>query len=187
MVCDLQAVPAFKGKTGTAKGMVLVGAIAGAFGVKGEVRLRAFVEYARSRNVRLSMEPSSTATHDIGFLHSLADAIDLSRDTGIGVNFDLQNCWFERNLARTIRDLDVASFVLTQSLHPLIHAAAIGPSALAPAAIRLRSGLTSVRRGRVAVGAASMATFAVFAAWCKPPVKKSISWPRLKNRKRLNI
>ena len=38
------------------------------------------------------------------------------------------------------------------------------PVALAPAAIRLRSGLTSVRRGRVAVGAASMATFAVFAA-----------------------
>jgi 16S rRNA processing protein RimM len=44
LVGDLQAVPAFKGKTGSAKGMVLVGAIAGAFGVKGEVRLRAFTE-----------------------------------------------------------------------------------------------------------------------------------------------
>ena len=44
LVGDLQAVPAFKGKSGTAKGMVLVGAIAGAFGVKGEVRLRAFTE-----------------------------------------------------------------------------------------------------------------------------------------------
>ena len=42
---DLQAVPAFKGKTGSAKGMVLVGAIAGAFGVKGEVRLRAALRY----------------------------------------------------------------------------------------------------------------------------------------------
>jgi 16S rRNA processing protein RimM len=41
---DLQPVPAFKAKTGGAKGMVLVGAIAGAFGVKGEVRLRAFTE-----------------------------------------------------------------------------------------------------------------------------------------------
>lgn len=37
-------MPAFKGKTGGAKGMVLVGAVAGAFGVKGEVRLRAFTE-----------------------------------------------------------------------------------------------------------------------------------------------
>jgi 16S rRNA processing protein RimM len=43
-VGDLKAVPAFKGKTGGAKGMVLVGAVAGAFGVKGEVRLRAFTE-----------------------------------------------------------------------------------------------------------------------------------------------
>jgi 16S rRNA processing protein RimM len=44
LVGDLHTVPAFKGKTGTAKGMVMVGAIAGAFGVKGEVRLRAFTD-----------------------------------------------------------------------------------------------------------------------------------------------
>ena len=37
-------MPAFKAKSGTAKGMILVGAIAGAFGVKGEVRLRAFTD-----------------------------------------------------------------------------------------------------------------------------------------------
>ncbi|MFN3464358.1 MAG: ribosome maturation factor RimM [Terricaulis sp.] len=44
VVGDLKDVPAFKGKGSSAKGMVLVGAIAGAFGVKGEVRLRAFTE-----------------------------------------------------------------------------------------------------------------------------------------------
>lgn len=44
LVGDLQAVPAFKAKAPDKKGMVLVGAIAGAFGVKGEVRLRAFTE-----------------------------------------------------------------------------------------------------------------------------------------------
>jgi 16S rRNA processing protein RimM len=44
LVGDSQAVPTFKGKTGSAKGMVMVGAIAGAFGVKGEVRLRAFTD-----------------------------------------------------------------------------------------------------------------------------------------------
>ncbi len=41
-VGESKAVPAFKGKISSAKGMVIVGAIAGAFGVKGEVRLRAF-------------------------------------------------------------------------------------------------------------------------------------------------
>jgi len=44
LVGDLQNVPAFKAKAPDKKGMVLVGAIAGAFGVKGEVRLRAFTE-----------------------------------------------------------------------------------------------------------------------------------------------
>jgi 16S rRNA processing protein RimM len=43
IVGESQAVPAFKAKSG-AKGMVLVGAAAGAFGVKGEVRLRAFTD-----------------------------------------------------------------------------------------------------------------------------------------------
>jgi 16S rRNA processing protein RimM len=44
LVGDQQPVPTFKAKSGGAKGMVLVGAIAGAFGVKGEVRLRAFTD-----------------------------------------------------------------------------------------------------------------------------------------------
>jgi 16S rRNA processing protein RimM len=43
-VGDSQAVPSFKAKAPDKKGMVLVGAIAGAFGVKGEVRLRAFTD-----------------------------------------------------------------------------------------------------------------------------------------------
>jgi 16S rRNA processing protein RimM len=41
---DLKDVPAFKPKSTASKGMVLVGAVGGAFGVKGEVRLRAFTE-----------------------------------------------------------------------------------------------------------------------------------------------
>ncbi|MEJ0058907.1 MAG: ribosome maturation factor RimM [Terricaulis sp.] len=42
LVGESQPVPAFKGSAGSAKSLVLVGAIGGAFGVKGEVRLRAF-------------------------------------------------------------------------------------------------------------------------------------------------
>lgn len=41
---DLKDVPAFKPKSTANKGMVLVGAVGGAFGVRGEVRLRAFTE-----------------------------------------------------------------------------------------------------------------------------------------------
>src|SRR6185436_10843881 len=44
LVGDSQPVPAFKAKAPDKKGMILVGAIGGAFGVKGEVRLRAFTE-----------------------------------------------------------------------------------------------------------------------------------------------
>ena len=44
LVGEAHAVPAFKAKAPDKKGMVLVGAIGGAFGVKGEVRLRAFTE-----------------------------------------------------------------------------------------------------------------------------------------------
>jgi 16S rRNA processing protein RimM len=44
VVGDSKAVPAFKAKANGKGGMVMVGAIAGAFGVKGEVRLRAFTE-----------------------------------------------------------------------------------------------------------------------------------------------
>lgn len=43
-VGESQAIPAFKAKAAGNKGMVLVGAIAGAFGVKGEVRLNAITE-----------------------------------------------------------------------------------------------------------------------------------------------
>ncbi len=43
-VGEPQPVPTFKAKAPDKKGMVLVGAIGGAFGVKGEVRLRAFTE-----------------------------------------------------------------------------------------------------------------------------------------------
>lgn len=43
-VGEQQAVPAFKSKANGTKDLVLVGAVAGAFGVKGEVRLRAFTE-----------------------------------------------------------------------------------------------------------------------------------------------
>ena len=39
------------------------------------------VAYARERGVRLAIETSSTSTRDLGFVHSLADAVELARAT----------------------------------------------------------------------------------------------------------
>ena len=75
--------------------------------------LAPLVAYARSKGVRLSLEANSGATRENGFIHTLADAIDLGRDTGIEICLELQNCWIERNLERQFRE-NVDRFVLVQ-------------------------------------------------------------------------
>jgi sugar phosphate isomerase/epimerase len=69
--------------------------------------------YARSRGVRLAIEPTAIATRHHGFVHTLADAVDLSRDADIGICLDLQNCWYERSLPRLFRQ-NVDRFVVVQ-------------------------------------------------------------------------
>ena len=39
---------------------------------------------------------------DVGFVHTLADVVDLARRLGIGVCVETNACWAERGLARTI-------------------------------------------------------------------------------------
>lgn len=81
------------------------------------------VEYARSRNVRLAIEPNSPATRDNGFIHTLPDAIDLSRDADIDICLELQNCWIERHLPRLFREnidrfavVQVSDYLIPESL-----------------------------------------------------------------------
>ena len=69
--------------------------------------------YARSRGVRVAIEPTAIATRHHGFIHTLADAVDLSRDADIGICLDLQNCWYERGLARRFRE-NLDRFVVVQ-------------------------------------------------------------------------
>ena len=71
------------------------------------------VSYARERGVPLAIETSSTSTRDIGFVHSLADAVEFSRDAEIGVCVELQNCWFDCHLRRTFRE-HVDRFAIVQ-------------------------------------------------------------------------
>lgn len=60
--------------------------------------------YARSKGVRLGLENSSAATRDKGFIHTLADAVELSRACDVGIAVELQNCWYERHLPRLFRE-----------------------------------------------------------------------------------
>jgi sugar phosphate isomerase/epimerase len=69
--------------------------------------------YAKSKGVRLGIEHTAVVTRAHGFVHTLADAVDLSRDADIGICVELQNCWYERNLQRLFRE-NVERFVVVQ-------------------------------------------------------------------------
>jgi sugar phosphate isomerase/epimerase len=71
------------------------------------------VSYARERGVPLAIETSSTSTRDIGFVHSLADAVEFSRDADVSVCLELQNCWFDCHLLRTFHE-NVDRFAIVQ-------------------------------------------------------------------------
>lgn len=62
------------------------------------------VAYASSQGVGLAVENNSVTTRKTGFVHTLPDAIRLSEEAGIGICLELQNCWYERDLARLFRE-----------------------------------------------------------------------------------
>jgi sugar phosphate isomerase/epimerase len=75
--------------------------------------LEPVAEYARALDVALAIETSSTATRDIGFVHSLADAVELALALDIGVCVELQNCWFDCHLQRLF-DAHADRFAIVQ-------------------------------------------------------------------------
>lgn len=52
--------------------------------------------------IRVAYEHTHQLRPDIGFVHSLADAIDLGAVLGAGVCMEINACWAERDLYRTI-------------------------------------------------------------------------------------
>lgn len=75
--------------------------------------------HARGAGVKLALEHTNSLRSDIGFLHTLADALDLARELGVGVCMETNACWQERELAATIasgadllRLVQVSDFVL---------------------------------------------------------------------------
>jgi sugar phosphate isomerase/epimerase len=54
--------------------------------------------------VMLCLEHTNSLRHDVSFVHTLRDAIDLARRLDIHVCMEINACWAERDLARTIVD-----------------------------------------------------------------------------------
>jgi sugar phosphate isomerase/epimerase len=60
-------------------------------------------EYSGS-GVRVTLEHTNSLRVDIGFLHTLRDAIDFARRLDVGVCMEINACWAERGLGTTIAD-----------------------------------------------------------------------------------
>jgi sugar phosphate isomerase/epimerase len=58
---------------------------------------------ARARSVDFAIEHTNSLRVDVGFVHTLRDAIDLARRLDTGVCMELNACWAERALDATIR------------------------------------------------------------------------------------
>jgi sugar phosphate isomerase/epimerase len=71
------------------------------------------MEYAAEHGVTLAIENNSVTNRNIGFIHTLPDAIRLSEETGVGICLELQNCWYEGDLPRIFRE-HVARFAIVQ-------------------------------------------------------------------------
>jgi sugar phosphate isomerase/epimerase len=62
------------------------------------------VDEARVAGVALVLEHTNSLRADVGFVHTLRDAVDLARRVGLGVCMEVNACWGERDLAATLRD-----------------------------------------------------------------------------------
>ena len=60
------------------------------------------IEAAATRRLPFGLEHTNSLRVDVGFVHTLADAVDLARRLGIGVGVETNACWAERRLGETI-------------------------------------------------------------------------------------
>jgi sugar phosphate isomerase/epimerase len=57
---------------------------------------------AHARGIPFGLEHTNSLRVDVGFVHTLADVVDLARRLGIGVCVETNACWAERGLGTTI-------------------------------------------------------------------------------------
>lgn len=61
------------------------------------------VAYGRDRGVRLAVENNSVVSRFHGFVHTVPDAVRVSRAADVDICLELQNCWYESDLAAMFR------------------------------------------------------------------------------------
>jgi sugar phosphate isomerase/epimerase len=69
-----------------------------------EQALAPVLHEAQTRGVAVLIEHTNSLRVDVGFVHTLRDAVDLARRLETGVCMELNACWAERGLAATIRE-----------------------------------------------------------------------------------
>jgi sugar phosphate isomerase/epimerase len=67
-----------------------------------ELALAPVLTEAKARELPVAIEHTNSLRMDVGFVHTLHDAVDLARRLDIGVCMELNACWAERGLAATI-------------------------------------------------------------------------------------
>lgn len=67
-----------------------------------ETAMAPVLRESRARDVPFAIEHTNSLRVDVGFVHTLADAIDLARRLRTGVCMEINACWAERGLAATI-------------------------------------------------------------------------------------
>lgn len=76
-----------------------------------EVMRHTFAEAEREQ-IPVAIEHTNSLRTDVGFVHTLRDAVELAWRLGAGVCVEVNACWAERNLAGTIAaGIDVISLV----------------------------------------------------------------------------
>jgi sugar phosphate isomerase/epimerase len=80
---------------------------------------------AADAGVSLALENTTSLRTDYSFVHRLLDAVDLATMLGIGVCMEIQSCWSERGLSRTvaqhigtIRLVQISDFVIGTNATP---------------------------------------------------------------------
>jgi sugar phosphate isomerase/epimerase len=69
-----------------------------------EAAVTPVLERSRELGVDFAIEHTNSLRVDVGFVHSLRDAVDLARRLDAGVCMELNACWAERALDATIAD-----------------------------------------------------------------------------------
>ena len=59
---------------------------------------------ADTGGIKFALEHTNSLRVDVGFVHSLADVIDLATRFDIGVCMEINACWAERDLAKNVND-----------------------------------------------------------------------------------